>query len=71
MNHIKDNVERHAFGVCSYLGRKMGLQSSKVRMYFIYTSFLTLGSPIIIYLVIAFWMNIKNYFKRDKAWILD
>jgi len=61
-------VEWHVFGVCSYIGEKMGIASSTIRKYFIYISFLTMGSPIIIYLFIAFWMNIKNYIlsaKRD------
>ena len=61
-------MEWHVFGVCSYIGEKMGIASSTIRKYFIYISFLTMGSPIIIYLFIAFWMNIKNYIlsaKRD------
>jgi phage shock protein PspC (stress-responsive transcriptional regulator) len=63
---FRDNMERSAFGVCSYLGNKMGVAASKVRMYFIYVSFLTFGSPALIYLIIAFWLNIKNYILRNK-----
>lgn len=59
-------MERSAFGVCSYLGDKMGLASARVRMYFIYLSFATLGSPIIIYLFIAFWLNVKRYIKNSR-----
>ncbi|HET9057418.1 MAG TPA: PspC family transcriptional regulator [Chitinophagaceae bacterium] len=61
MNRFKSFVEWKAFGVCSYLGEKMGIASSTIRKYFIYISFLTMGSPIIIYLFIAFWVNIRNY----------
>jgi hypothetical protein len=39
----------------------MGVASATIRKYFIYISFLTMGSPVIIYLFVAFWMNIKNY----------
>ena len=59
-------MERSAFGVCSYLGDKMGLASARVRMYFIYLSFATLGSPIIIYLFVAFWLNVKRYIKNSR-----
>ncbi|HEY4147741.1 MAG TPA: PspC family transcriptional regulator [Chitinophagaceae bacterium] len=68
MKRFRQFVEWHVFGVCSYLGEKMGVASSTIRKYFIYISFLTMGSPIIIYLFVAFWMNIKNYIlsaKRD------
>jgi phage shock protein PspC (stress-responsive transcriptional regulator) len=66
MKTIKDSLERSLFGVCSYLGDKLGVASSRVRMYFIYLSFAALGSPIIIYLFIAFWLNIKNYIKQKR-----
>jgi len=60
-------MERSAFGVCSYLGDKMGLASARVRMYFIYLSFATLGSPIIVYLFVAFWLNVKRYVKNSQT----
>ncbi|MBI1224118.1 MAG: PspC family transcriptional regulator [Bacteroidetes bacterium] len=66
MKTVKDLMERSAFGVCSYLGDKMGLASARVRMYFIYLSFAALGSPIIIYLFIAFWLNVKRYIKNSR-----
>ena len=66
MKTLKDMMERSAFGVCSYLGDKMGLASSRVRMYFIYLSFAALGSPILIYLFVAFWLNVKRYIKNSR-----
>ncbi|MEM6964678.1 MAG: PspC family transcriptional regulator [Bacteroidota bacterium] len=71
MQQIKDLVEKSAFGVCSYLGRKMGIASGRVRLYFIYTSFVAMGSPIIIYLFVAFWLNVKKYIKRGKSMIWE
>lgn len=61
MNRFKDFVEWNAFGVCSAIGDKIGIATSRIRTWFIYISFLTMGSPIIIYMVLAFWMNIKKY----------
>ncbi|NND31458.1 MAG: PspC family transcriptional regulator [Saprospiraceae bacterium] len=64
---FKDVVERSAFGVCSYTGDRLGISSAKIRLYFIYTTFVAMGSPIIIYLVLAFWLNIKKYVRRRYA----
>ncbi len=67
---LKDLAERSAFGVCSYIGDKLGINSAKIRLYFIYTTFVAMGSPIIIYLILAFWLNIKKYIRRSYAiWI--
>ncbi len=66
MNQVKNLLERSAFGVCNYLGAKMGIASASVRVYFIYISFVGLGSPIIFYLFVAFWLNIRRYLKRSR-----
>ncbi len=66
MMNVMALMEKSAFGVCSYLGEKIGLASSRVRLYFIYISVATLGSPIIFYLFVAFWLNIKKYLKRSR-----
>ncbi len=71
MNDIKHLLERSAFGVCSYLGEKMGIASARVRVYFIYISFVALGSPLIFYLFVAFWLNIKNYIRRKRNLIWE
>lgn len=63
---MKDFIEWKAFGVCSAIGDRIGVASSKIRLWFIYISFLTLGSPIIVYMVLAFWMNLKRYIWMSK-----
>lgn len=69
MKDMKDLLERSAFGVCSYLGEKMGLASARVRLYFIYISFATLGSPLIFYIFVAFWLNVRNYIRSKRGLI--
>jgi len=66
MKKIREFLEIHAFGVCSSIGDKLGIATSRIRMWFIYISFLTVGSPIIIYMILAFWMNIKRYILNAK-----
>lgn len=63
---FKDLVERHAFGVCQYLGERMHVAPAEVRKYFIYTSFIGMGSPLIVYLFVAFWMNVRRYIRRGR-----
>lgn len=63
---IKNYIEWQAFGVCSALGEKLGIATSRIRLWFIYISFLTLGSPLIIYMILAFWMNIQSYIWQHK-----
>lgn len=67
METFKYFVEKQVYGVCTYLGEKFGISSSRIRLYFIYTSFITMGSPIIIYLVMAFWINIKKYLRIGRT----
>ncbi|MFN4083938.1 MAG: PspC domain-containing protein [Bacteroidia bacterium] len=71
MEKLKYLVEKYAFGVCTYLGEKLGISESRIRLFFIYTSFITMGSPIIIYLIIAFWINLKKYIKKDRYTVWD
>jgi phage shock protein PspC (stress-responsive transcriptional regulator) len=70
LENMKELLERSAFGVCDYFGDKIGIATSRVRLYFIYISFLTLGSPVVIYLFLAFWLNVKRYIrnKRNILW---
>jgi phage shock protein PspC (stress-responsive transcriptional regulator) len=62
-------LEKYAFGVCTALGDKMGIATSSIRLFFIYASFLTFGSPIIIYLSLAFIINMRSHLrKRSTIW---
>lgn len=69
---IKRYFEQKAFGVCTYLGEKLHMEPRPIRMFFIYTSFLTIGSPVIIYMILAFWLRMKNYIRpgRTRVWDL-
>jgi phage shock protein PspC (stress-responsive transcriptional regulator) len=69
VDKIKHYFEKHAFGVCAALGDKLGIATSSIRLFFIYTSFLALGSPIIIYLSLAFIMDMRAHLrKRSTIW---
>jgi phage shock protein PspC (stress-responsive transcriptional regulator) len=73
MDRLVDRVqhffELYAFGVCTRLGEKLGMATSSIRLFFMYASFITFGSPIILYLTLAFIMNMRKHFrKRNPIW---
>jgi phage shock protein PspC (stress-responsive transcriptional regulator) len=71
IERIKGYFEKKAFGVCDYLGNKIGVESSTVRLYFIYLSFITLGSSLIVYLIMAFFIEHRYLFKKKKKTVWD
>jgi phage shock protein PspC (stress-responsive transcriptional regulator) len=71
MQMVKYTIEKSVFGVCSFLGEKMGISTRRIRMYFIYTSCLTLGSPVLFYLIGAFWLNLKRYSIEGRTRVWD
>lgn len=71
MHSVKYLMEKRLYGVCTYVGDKIGISSERIRLYFIYASCLTLGSPFIVYLVLAFWINLKNYIRERKSSVWD
>ena len=71
MIKLKYFVETQVFGVCTYLGEKLGIASSKIRLFFIYISFITLGSPIILYMILAFLIRLKDYIKSKVNPVWD
>lgn len=70
MRRIQNFFEDQAFGVCTRLGEKLNISSSSIRIFFIYASFLTFGSPIIVYLGLAWIMNLRKHIRQqyNKLW---
>lgn len=66
MKHWKHQIEWHFFVLFTNIGERLGISRSVIRLWFIYVTFLTVGSPIIIYMIIMFWKNIKNYILLSK-----
>ncbi|MFB9862580.1 PspC domain-containing protein [Rufibacter immobilis] len=71
MKNVQHFLETQAFGVCTKLGEKLGLATSSIRLYFIYLSFLTFGSPLLVYLVLAFWLNVRKHLRRERSTVWD
>lgn len=70
MDKLRSLLELSFFGVCSYWGEKLSMPSKSIKLFFIYASFLTFGSPVIIYLTMAFVLKLKDYIngQRNPVW---
>jgi phage shock protein C len=71
MNSLMVFLEQRSFGVCSYLGERLGISISKIRLFFIYSSFLAVGFPVIFYLLAGIVLDIRNYVKRSRSRLFD
>jgi len=58
--------EMRSFGVSEWWAKKLGVETTRVRLFFIYSSFLALGSPLIIYLAMGWVLENKHIFKLRK-----
>ncbi|MBD8489995.1 PspC family transcriptional regulator [Echinicola sp. CAU 1574] len=70
MEKLKIFFEDRAFGVCSKLGEKLNFPIDSIRLFFIYSSFITLGSPVILYVTMAMTMKIRKYFRKSNNPVL-
>ncbi len=64
-------VESNAFGVCERIGGRLKMPVKNIRLFFIYASCMTIGSPIIIYMILAFWMKMKDYVHSRRTTVWD
>ena len=74
VNSIVHFFEKRAFGVSDWWGEKLNVNPILIRKFFIYLSFATLGSPILIYFIMGFILENKSVFKfwqkRKSVWDL-
>ena len=71
VQHVRNYFEKQAFGVWSAIGEKLQMRTSVIRLFFIYASFLTIGSPLIVYMILAFWLKMKSYVRNKRTSVWD
>ncbi|WP_325359546.1 PspC domain-containing protein [Albibacterium sp.] len=64
-------LEQRSFGVCTYLGERFGISVARIRLFFIYSSFLAVGFPVIFYLLAGIVLDVRNYVKRTHNSLFD
>jgi len=68
---IQKYWELQVFGVCSRLGHRLGMSPGSIRIFFIYVSFMTYGSPLVVYLALAFLLKMRSHLRnRNVVWDL-
>jgi len=60
IEQLRYRFERSGFEVCSWLGYRLGIPASRIRLFFVSASFLALGSPIVVYMALAFVLELKK-----------
>lgn len=64
-------LERRGFYVSSRLADRLGIRAKWVRLFFIYTSFATFGMGFAAYLILAFWLRIKDLVSTKRSSVFD
>ncbi|MGY3052487.1 phage shock protein C [Pedobacter sp. UYEF25] len=63
--------EKQSFGVSTYLANKFDMSTAKVRLFFIYSSFLAVGFPILFYFLAAVVLDIRHYMRRMRLRVFE
>lgn len=71
IDQIKGEFEKRGFEVCHRFGERLGIRPSRIRIFFIYSSFIALGSPLIVYLALAFLLRLKDEISQKRTSIFD
>lgn len=69
--NIRHNMEREWFGTLTRFGSRLGIPVSKLRVFFIYSTFATAGVFFLIYLGMAFTLWIKDMFITRRPNVFD
>ncbi|MEC5395809.1 PspC family transcriptional regulator [Bergeyella sp. RCAD1439] len=68
---VRHNVEREWFGVLTRMGHKLGIPVTKLRVFFIYSTFATVGFFFLFYLFLAFCLWVKDIFVTRRPNVFD
>jgi len=68
---IRSYFEKQGFDVLSRTGDRIGVKASKIRLFFIYASFMTLGSPLILYFALMFVIQMKDSIRSRRTSVFD
>lgn len=71
INKIRHKAEREWFGVLTRMGTKLGIPISKLRVFFIYSTYATAGIFFLIYLALAFMLWVKDIFITRRPSVFD
>ncbi|GGP05764.1 hypothetical protein GCM10010992_23140 [Cloacibacterium rupense] len=68
---LRHRVEHEWFGTLTRFGSRLGIPVSKLRVFFIYSTFATAGVFFLIYLGMAFTLWVKDIFITRRPNVFD
>ena len=68
---LKFFLEKHGFHVSSRVADRLGMRGNSVRLFFIYISFVTVGLGFGVYLILAFWIRLKDLIRAKRTSVFD
>lgn len=71
INNLRHKMEREWFGVLTRMGTKLGIPVTKLRVFFIYSTFATAGIFFLFYLFLAFTLWVKDIFITRRPNVFD
>ena len=71
INSLRMFFEQNGFEVCSKLADILGIRTKNVRLFFIYASFTTIIGGFLIYLIIGFWIKLKDMIYTERSSVFD
>tara|TARA_B100000287_G_C20563924_1_gene753627 strand:- start:323 stop:550 length:228 start_codon:yes stop_codon:yes gene_type:complete len=64
-------MERNGFRVSTRLAELLGMKVKSVRLFFIYASFTTIIGGFLLYLILAFWLKLKDLIYSKRTSVFD
>ena len=71
LNILRIFFERNGFEVCSRLADILGIRTKNVRLFFVYASFTTIIGVFLIYLILGFWIKLKDMVYTKRSSVFD
>ena len=71
INNLRHKAEREWFGVLTRFGTKLGIPVTKLRVFFIYSTFATAGIFFLFYIFLAFLLWVKDIFITRRPNVFD
>ena len=71
INSLRMFFEQNGFEVCSKLADILGIRTKNVRLFFIYASFTTIIGGFLIYLILGFWIKLKDMIYTERSSVFD
>ena len=64
-------LERNGFRVSTRLAELLGMKVKSVRLFFIYASFTTIIGGFLLYLILGFWLKLKDLIYSKRTSVFD